>query len=230
MKRLFLSAIVIIILTACSSGGDQTDLSVSKKPSMPTKPTIQQDSLQANLLNTTKTDEIKNNEPNMGEIIDKINKNIDQKNITDDDLNRGWYYGSEDEKKWGTPSNWIWVNEGGKSRWISPNALEKEKDIEMDTLCRKTAGHYVISCIERDLPLCEHIAKNECRCLENTDWVENQGCILINDKKEFVKINSDELTQGWYHGLQNEKKLDTPSSWIWSKNGGESRWQNPGAF
>jgi hypothetical protein len=231
MKRLFLSAIAIIILTACSSGRNQADLNVRKGPSLPTKPTIQQNDLQANLIDTVKPETGQNKDnTDIAGLVNQINQNIQQKNVTDDDINRGWYYGSEDEKKWGTPNNWVWINEGDKSRWISPSAIDQEKDIEMDSLCRKTAGNYAISCVERDLPHCEHIAKSECRCADNTKWIDNQGCVLINDKDEPVKINANELKQGWYGGAQNAKKLDTPLSWIWVENGDKSQWQNPGAL
>jgi hypothetical protein len=225
MKRLFLASIAIIVLTACSPS-DQANLNGGKKPGLPKKPAIQQNNLQANLLGAVND----KNDNDIGGLVDRINKNLEQKNITDDDIKRGWYYGSADEKKWGTPSNWIWINEGYQSSWISPNALEQQKDIKTDALCRKTAGHYVISCIERDLPHCEHIAQSKCDCSDGTKWVDNQGCVLIDDKDEFVKITPDELKQGWYSGAQNAKKLDTPLSWIWLDNGDKPQWQNPGAF
>jgi hypothetical protein len=113
---------------------------------------------------------------------------------------------------------------------ISPAALEQATDVEDDTLCRKTGGYYVISCAERDLPHCEHISQNECRCSDGTKWIESQGCILVKSDDEFAKITPEELKQGWYYGLNSQKKLDTPSNWIWSENGMESRWQNPGAL
>jgi hypothetical protein len=232
MKRLFLSAIAIVILTACSSNTDQANLNIGKKPSLPKKPTIQQN-LQANILGTMRDNEenTANSNSDIGGLIDRINKNLEQKNITDEDIKRGWYYGSEDEKKWGTPENWLWVNKSAESHWISPNALEQESDIEMDSLCRKTGGYYVISCVERDLPHCEHISKSECRCSHVTKWMDDsQGCISVNDKDEFIKITKEELNRGWYYGSQNGKKLNTPASWIWAKNGQESKWQNPGTL
>ncbi|RME75053.1 MAG: hypothetical protein D6776_03985 [Planctomycetota bacterium] len=35
--------------------------------------------------------------------------------ISSSDLQRGYYFGAEHEKKWDTPSNWIWVAGGGPS-------------------------------------------------------------------------------------------------------------------
>ena len=230
MKRLFLLIVTIITLTACAA--DSTG-EARKKPRLPDKPKIAQASLQANLLGSSRIQEDEgenDDETDMEGLIERINQNIEQKNITVEDVERGWYYGSEDEKKWGTPSAWIWVNEDAKSHWISPNALEQVKDIEADKLCRATGGYYVISCVERELPHCENIAQSECRCSDSTKWVDDQGCILTGSEDKYTEINSEELKQGWYYGLNSQKKLNTPSNWIWSENGNNSRWQNPGAL
>jgi hypothetical protein len=231
MKRFFLLIATIIILTSCSSDNGNNLASISKKPKIPKLPTATQTNLEANLLGSTKLNtDTKNDDTDMDGLIKRINQNLEQKNITIEDIDRGWYYGSEDEKKWGTPSAWIWVNEGENSRWISPTALEKTSDIEADTLCRNTGGYYVISCAERDLAHCEHIPKNICRCLDGTIWSDAQGCILVNSDNKFIEITPEELKQGWYSGLNSQKKLNTPSTWIWNENGKDSKWQNPGSL
>jgi len=232
MKRLFLVIATIIFLTSCSSdNGDSMAMATTKKPKIPKLPSSAQANLQANLLGSTKSiPDVKADDTDMDGLIDRINKNLEQQNITVKDIDRGWYYGNEDEKKWGTPSTWIWVNKGKNSLWISPSALVKTSDLETDALCRKTGGYYVISCAERNLPHCEHIPENICRCSEGTEWLDSQGCILVNAADKPIEISPGELKQGWYLGLNNQKKLNTPSTWVWSENGQKSKWQNPGAL
>lgn len=47
--------------------------------------------------------------------------------ITEGDLEQDWYWGSETQKKPGTPDNWIWVEAGRSSKWICPeHVVEKE--------------------------------------------------------------------------------------------------------
>jgi len=40
--------------------------------------------------------------------------------ITQQDLDRGWYWGLEDQKKIGTPEDWHWVEAGRSSMWRAP--------------------------------------------------------------------------------------------------------------
>lgn len=232
MKRLILIIATIFFLTSCVSDNENNVASeATKKPKIPKIQNSDQVNLQANLLGSTNPNsDTQTGSPDMDGLINRINENLEQKNITVKDIDRGWYYGSENEKKWGTPSTWIWVNEGENSHWISPSALEKTTDIETDTLCRNTGGYYVISCAQRDLPHCEHIPENVCRCSDGTKWSDDQGCLLIDLDDKFVEISPAELKQGWYTGLNTQKKSNTPSTWIWSENGAKSKWQNPGSL
>jgi hypothetical protein len=230
MKRIFPILIALVFLAGCGGGGGQAgSTSKPRIPTAKTKPKLPQVNLQANVLGSTRVQD--NNEEkkeiDMGGLVERIDRNLASKNITVEDIERGWYYGSDDNRKWGTPQSWIWVNDGAKSHWISLDALQKVRDIETDELCRGTGGYYVISCVERELPHCEHIPESKCRCSVNAEWVDDQGCILTDRSGEFISINSDELKQGWYFGLSNEKKLDTPSNWIWSESGKQSRWRQP---
>ena len=229
MKRLLLISVGLLILTACSS--DNSDIAQSgKKPRLPNIPVSAQAGLQANMLGSEKMAEkpaeIKTD---MGGLIDRINQNLEQENITVQDIDRGWYYGSEDKQKWGTPDTWIWVNEGNKSHWISPAALEHENNMESDSMCRGTGGHYVISCAQSNLPHCEYIPQSECVCADGTKWHDSQGCILFKNDN-FVEISKEDLQKGWYSGSNSQKKLNTPSNWIWSENGKDSKWRNQGTL
>jgi len=223
MKKLLLVITAIFLLTACSSGQDLQ----AKKPKLPSKkpgiPSVK--NLQANLLRSTDTASA--DEPDMGRLVESINKNLELSNITGEDLERGWYYGKEDERKFGTPGSWEWVEDGKNSRWVSPNAVDVIEDISDDELCRRTAGIYVISCVEREVPFCEYVTESECRCSDGSGWIEGQGCILMKDNGDFIKIQNEELKQGWYFGLPNQKKLGTPSSWEWIEAGKQSKWRNP---
>lgn len=220
MKKLLI-ILTVLFLTACSYGDKPA--SQTKKPSIPTGKMMQ-----ANALGATDIKKSADTGTDVKKLIETINKNIEQENITAQDIKRGFYYvSSKEDKKLGTPNSWIWVNDGAKSRFISPNATNATNDIKIDELCRKTAGTYAISCIESETENCEYIPKSECRCVEHSKWVDNQGCILTKGTN-FVKIAPEELQQGWYKGLNSEKKLDTPASWVWLENGKESKWKNAG--
>ncbi len=231
MKHIIPILIVLVFLAGC--GGSVNQVGNISKPRIPiakTKPKLPQLNLKADLLGSAHIkDEGKKTkeEVDIGGLVDRIDRNLASKNVTLEDIDRGWYYGSEEERKWGTPQSWIWVNEGVKSHWISTDAIQSTRDMKNDEFCRGTGGYYVISCIERELPHCEYIPKSKCRCSSGTDYVDEQGCILIDGGHEFISINSDELKQGWYFGQSAEKKLNTPSSWIWVDGGKKSRWRQP---
>lgn len=216
MKRLTLLIIALSILTACGGGG----IADNKKPRIPDGRT-----LQANVLSTTNYQN--KEEVDMDRLVGTINQNIKQPSITTEDIERGLYYAKKEERKVGTPDSWVWVDEGIKSHWISPNTAEDASFVKLDELCHETGGNYVASCVEHEVGDCEYIPESECRCTGSSKWTSEQGCIRINEDEEFVKIESDDFKNGWYSGLSNEKKLNTPFSWVWIHSGKESRWQNP---
>ncbi len=230
MKKFFLILISVLFLTACGEGGTASQgdsVGDSARPKFPQKkPSVP-------AVENTKVDEIhpseatKPSELNMDRIIADINANISAPNILAQDIERGWYMGGEGDKKDGTPNTWVWVSKGKESAWMSPSALDESDDNRLDKLCRSTAGTYAFSCIEREFPGCEYIAKSLCRCPDQTVWVDDQGCILTDSNDKTVAISSSDLKRGWYYGLPNEKKLDTPVSWAWIEGGKKSRWQTP---
>lgn len=220
MKKILI-ILTALFLTACSGSGKTAPQ--AKKPSIPTGKIMQ-----ANVLGATDIKKSDKASADVEKLVKEINKNIEQENITAQDIKRGFYYVSlKDEKKLGTPDSWIWVDDGAKSRFISPNAKESAKEMQADELCRKTAGTYTISCAEKVTENCEYIPKSECRCAEDSKWLDDQGCILTNGSN-FIKITAEDLQKGWYLGLNSEKKLDTPPSWVWLENGKESKWKNAG--
>lgn len=238
MKRLITLLFSILLLTACTGSQDQlSDASplTKKSPRIPkvaSSPKLPQVNLQANVLGVGRTNEAKDEkvEVDMEGLIDRIDQRLEKDNITDADLERGWYYSSESDRKWGTPQSWVWIDEGATSHWISSEAIERAKDTKNDKLCRETGGYYVISCIERDLPHCEAISQSECRCPEDTKWAEAQGCILVDRDNNYVRITDEELNQGWYFGGISQKKIGTPPQWVWFEKGFRSRWQSQGAL
>jgi len=237
MKKLLLLTLFAFLLTACT--GSNPDIAgldggaaKPKVPSMAKRPKLPQANLQANLLGASRnsgSDEKKDRELDMEGLVNRIDQKIEETNITEQDIERGWYFASKDDRKWGTPKSWVWIDEGAKSHWISPDALLLSEDLEADKLCRETGGHYVISCIDRDLPHCEHIPASECQCPVQTKWHDSQGCLLVDKDEEFVKTTEEELGQGWYFGLKTQKRLGTPEHWIWVEKGLRSRWQNVGS-
>lgn len=44
--------------------------------------------------------------------------------ITDSELDAGWYYGFEYQKKLNTPGDWVWVDAGKTSQWRKPAAAK----------------------------------------------------------------------------------------------------------
>jgi hypothetical protein len=225
MKKSLLVILVAMFLAGCGASGGDLALNTGaqsdsvKKPKIPANTNVEASVLDAK--------EDGSDTERMQKLLDEIEKELDRPNISQEDIRRGWYYASEEDKKFGTPSSWIWLDDAKNSRWISPNAIEEKDYFELSDLCVQTAGSYVISCLDAEIASCEYIAKSECRCVEGSKWNEEQGCILTDEKGEYVSISQDELRKGWYTGLPNEKKLGTPLNWIWIDAGQESKWQNP---
>ncbi|MBU0578072.1 hypothetical protein KJ742_00740 [Patescibacteria group bacterium] len=216
--------IVIVLIFSFASGctlktsDDTGQVTAEKKPRIPSS-----DELKASVLNY---DLANKDIEEMEKLLEEIDKDLNRPNITEEDIRRGWYTGSEEDKKYGTPSSWIWVDDGSDSHWISPNILEDADKTEDEVLCTSTAGMYILSCVDSESVDCQYVPQSECQCIKGSVWYENQGCILVDEEGEFVVIFDSELRRGWYEGLPNEKKLNTPSNWIWVEGGQHSRWQN----
>ncbi len=228
MKKLFPIFISIFLLTACGGGGtaNLAGASGATKPQIPAKrPLLPDPNKQEPIEPWVNPDPFSGSA--MDRLIDKINVNVSAPNISAQDIERGWYLGGKNDRRDGTPSTWVWVDRGKESVWTSPTSLDEADDLNLEKLCRSTAGAYSFSCIEREFPGCEHIANSLCRCPDQTQWVEKQGCVLLGADLKPVTISSSDLKRGWYYGLPNQKKLDTPASWVWNEAGQKSRWQTP---
>ncbi|MBN1258203.1 hypothetical protein JXA05_00390, partial [Candidatus Peregrinibacteria bacterium] len=163
----------------------------------------------------------------MEAVLQQIETEMNRPNITVDDIKRGWYAGAQAEKKYGTPDGWVFVIVNGESRWASPNFLDESDEVNAKELCKATAGTYILSCFESDKTDCEYVPESECRCIDGSRWHDKQGCIRMDTDGHYVSISPEDLRRGWYQGLPNEKKLDTPENWVWRESGRDSRWQNP---
>ena len=215
MKHLVL-LLSLVVLTSCG-GGISSEVAVSEEEAaLP---------LQADLFEVTEEAEELVDYEKVDVILADISAQMEQPNILKSDILRGWYLGSELEKKYGTPDTWIFVEDGAHSKWMSPNVLETEDLTDDRQLCRSTAGTYYASCLESSDSDCEYVDESYCQCLAGSQWKAGQGCILATERGTFVSINSAELEQGWYYGLPNEKKLNTPSDWQWVEHGRESVWK-----
>lgn len=181
----------------------------------------------ADIMGATKAPELDADYKKADERLAQISRELSQPNILKDDILRGWYLGGKDDRKFGTPDTWIFVDDGENSKWISPNSIEEEDLIDGRELCRNTAGTYFASCLQTSDSDCEYVEQSYCQCLAGSAWKEGQGCILTTERGSLVAINSAELEQGWYPGLPNEKKLNTPNDWVWVEKGRESKWQKP---
>ena len=168
-------------------------------------------------------------EENYRAIIDNLEANLSQEmkqpDISREDVLRGWYLSPKEGKKYGTPEAWVFIEEGDNSRWTSPNVTEEEEEMDQRALCVETAGHYSASCLQTTDAQCQNQEKNSCECSDGTKWKQDQGCILTNTKGSFVALNTVELEQGFYLGLPNQKKLNTPENWGWFESGKNSTWR-----
>lgn len=228
MKRPYFWIIVFIsllLMSSCVSSGSspEKERALSSEAILQAerqKPRIpKSQDLKASVLKSDSEEDTK-------KLLEAIEAKIQEPTILYQDLERGWYYGGVDEKKLGTPSTWGWVEDGPRSRWVSPNALEETEQKETEALCKKTAGTYRTSCLETASEGCEYIPESRCECIEGSRWHKTQGCLLSQDEA-WVEITPEELQKGWYQGLPNQKKLNTPPQWRWVDRGLDSRWQNP---
>jgi hypothetical protein len=208
--------LIAVVLTSCS--GRQSGNTAQKNTEGNGK------MAQADIMAGTVGSELNTDYEKSDKLLADISRQLSQPNILKDDILRGWYLGGKNDRKFGTPDTWIFFEDGENSKWISPNSIEEEDLIDGRELCRKTAGTYFASCLQTSDPDCEYVEQSYCQCLAGSAWNEKQGCILTTERGSFLSINSAELEQGWYLGLPNEKKLNTPSDWVWVEKGKESVW------
>ncbi len=159
--------------------------------------------------------------------LSQINRELARPNIAREELLRGWYYGLESEKKYGTPDSWIWQEEGKTGKWLTSDLLKERDFLAERLLCQQTAGLYFLSCLESESDQCEHVPQSSCRCTEGSGWAQEEGCLLLDEQGEFVPASAQELAQGWYYGLNSQKKKGTPPSWVWKEQGVHSVWRSP---
>lgn len=156
-----------------------------------------------------------------------IEESVETPTISEEDILRGFYYARESEKKQGTPTVWVFIEDGENSRWSSPNVLTSSDEIEKQVLCEDTGGTYIPSCLNSESETCAYIPKSECRCAEGSAWNFKNGCLKMDEAGEPIRITAEELGQGFYEGKRSEKKLGTPENWIWSEEGHAYQWQDP---
>lgn len=207
----------IIILTSCK-GGQSADFADENKNSI-------EMGLQANVMETVGQSDLHQDYEKVDEILADISIQMHRPNILKSDILRGWYIGGREDKKYGTPDTWIFVVDGENPKWMSPHSLDEEVLIDEQQLCKETAGAYLASCLETSDLDCDYVDESHCECLNESKWKDGQGCILTTQRGSYVSINNLELEKGWYYGLPNEKKLNTPADWIWVEKGKESAWK-----
>ena len=209
----------VIVLASCSGDQPADAPNASGQAS--------REVLQADVMGASMGSDLNVDYDKLDDLLADITAQMHQPNILKDDILRGWYVGGKSDRKYGTPNTWIFIEDGANSKWISPNVLEEEDLIDERQLCKQTAGSYLASCLETSDSDCEYIDESYCQCLSGNRWKDEQGCILFTEKGSFVAINNAELAQGWYLGFPNQKKLNTPSDWVWIEKGRQSVWQRP---
>lgn len=215
----YLSLIIFSIIVLASCGGDQPS-EFENIAQGGAKMAVQ-----ADVMGATGSSELELDYEKVDEILADISAQMHQPNVLKTDILRGWYLGSRSDKKYGTPDTWVFAEDGENSKWMSPNILEEEDLIDHRQICKETAGSYTASCLDTSDSDCEYVNESWCQCLLGTKWKNGQGCILVTERGSYVSINNSELEKGWYFGLPNEKKLNTPFDWTWVEKGRESVWQ-----
>lgn len=56
---------------------------------------------------------------------------------------------------------------------------------------------------------------------------QDSFCIFQNQQFDNQSITQQEINQGWYWGTENQKKPNTPASWIYTEAGRSSCWHEP---
>lgn len=218
-RTLLLILISISLLTACG----KEEVSVQEKE-IP----FELKQLQANLTQKIQSKENNQEDEDFQKIIESLKKQSHIPNITEEELERGWYYAEEGVKKYATPDSWVYEpaqgNESG--RWIHPDLMEKQVVASEELLCKKALGTFVKSCNELETGnQCEYIEQSTCQCPEGTLWDMQEGCLKVDADGIWLVIQQKELEQGYYSGLNSEKKKGTPESWLWNPEHGI--WHSP---
>jgi hypothetical protein len=104
--------------------------------------------------------------------------------------------------------------------------LEEELLVRDRLICEDTGGHFVLSCLDTTELECDYVPESFCECAYDTEWVDQQGCILKKGE-DLIEFTEEDLVNGWYLGLNTQKKLNTPSEWLWEDRGGDSAWHRP---
>ncbi|QQR83767.1 hypothetical protein IPJ72_00980 [Candidatus Peregrinibacteria bacterium] len=234
MKYSVAFLLAIFFITACSRQADLSSLSARQSVDTPLSEPVLPISDAPPLSNQPKKPDLNLLDEGDGEydvdiarVIEVINQDLDRPTISAQDIERGWYYGGRDDKKFGTPDSWRLIQDGERTRWARMGLVEAFIATESDQLCRQTAGKYVFSCLDHEVDGCEYILESLCRCSEKTQWFDQQGCIQIDSAGQPVEITLNELEAGFYLGLTNQKKLNTPPEWTWEDLGPQSRWFLP---
>lgn len=219
MKSFFYFIAVILMLSGCATETSEP-ISEKKGPQIP---------IMAQAALTDKEAlpavDLTENPQAMDRLIDRIDQNLTQQNITQAEIRQGYYYAEEKARKWGTPPSWTLFEHDGKWYWMSSDQQRAFQRSDAAEICSQTGGTYLLSCIETESDDCEYVPENTCECAEGSGWLEEQGCLALDAKGEWQEISAEELEQGWYKGGISEKKFNTPFNWIWTEDGEEGKWK-----
>lgn len=224
--RLLPTLMLSFLFTAC---GNQPSQELENKKEL----ALGLEQLQANL-----TQQIQNASMHQGEeeitivdeedeferVVKSLKKQSHIPNITEQELQQGWYPAAPEEKKYATPRSWVYDEK--KERWIHPDLMQQETISQEELMCRRTGGTYTKSCIELETTnQCQYIPQSTCQCPEKAQWDSAEGCLQVNEQGSLQAISKKELEQGYYNGLSYQKKKGTPSVWIWNPE--KSIWHSP---
>lgn len=85
-------------------------------------------------------------------------------------------------------------------------------------------------CIENPPYICGSDGKSYCTTCQACSNADVEWYIIQDSPcgEEILSITTQELEQGWYWGSESQKKLNTPTDWIYCGNNSRSdKWQKP---
>ena len=128
--------------------------------------------------------------------------------ITEQELNQGWYYGDENQKKQGTPDSWVHVGEGTRSAmWKKPDLNFGEENTSIGNVesCYKKVTN--VECTPPGTLCMTNPASTFCECMGGSIKIVNNtngpsGICSIKgqqiDEWEYYRNQTEELTKNQY--------------------------------
>lgn len=124
--------------------------------------------------------------------------------ITEEDLYCGAYYGFKDQKKPGTPDDWVWNNAGRSSAWISPEDSKGVNCLDYDNSFKtKLDLELLEKSIIKIVEYCDELEK------KSDGKTYNPTCYFkATNVSEYKKVYSEyELARSRYIVIEGDNRI-----------------------